>query len=81
MRAKLLYLPPNSPDFNPVVEFFAELKSYIKKAWPAYEKDPDQGFHIFLRQCVDDVVARQDSAKGHFRQAGIIIEEAWMGIK
>ena len=75
MRVKLLYLPPNSPDFNPVGEFFAELKSYIKKAWPAYEKDPDQGFHIFLRQCVDDIVARQDSAKGHFRQAGIIIEE------
>ena len=39
MRVKLLYLPPNSPDFNPVGEFFAELKSYIKKAWPAYEKD------------------------------------------
>lgn len=75
MGVKLLYLPPYSPDFNPIEEFFAELKSYIKKAWPAYEKDPDQGFHTFLRQCVDDVGARQDSAKGHFRHAGITIED------
>lgn len=29
---KLLYLPPYSPDFNPIEEFFAELKAYIKKA-------------------------------------------------
>jgi transposase len=30
---KLLYLPPYSPDFNPIEEFFAELKAYIKKSW------------------------------------------------
>lgn len=35
---KLLYLPPYSPDFNPIEEFFAELKAYIKKAWSAYER-------------------------------------------
>jgi len=28
---RLLYLPPYSPDFNPIEEFFAELKAYIKK--------------------------------------------------
>jgi transposase len=25
---KLLYLPPYSPDFNPIEEYFAELKAY-----------------------------------------------------
>ncbi|KAJ5101023.1 hypothetical protein N7456_007075 [Penicillium angulare] len=73
---KLLYLPPYSPDFNPIEEFFAELKAYIKKVWSAYEKNPDQGFHTFLRQCVNDVGAKQQSAKGHFRHAGINVEEA-----
>ena len=29
---KLLYLPLYSPDFNPIEEFFTELKAYIKKA-------------------------------------------------
>jgi transposase len=28
---KLLYLSPYSPDFNPIEEFFAELKAFIKK--------------------------------------------------
>lgn len=72
---KLLYLPPYSPDFNPIEEFFAELKAYIKKAWPAYEEDPDQGFKTFLRRCVDHVGSRKESAEGHFRNAGIMVEE------
>ena len=28
---KLLYLPPYSPDLNPIEEFFAELKAFIKR--------------------------------------------------
>lgn len=28
---KLIYLPPYSPDLNPIEEFFAELKAFIKK--------------------------------------------------
>lgn len=27
---KLLFLPPYSPDLNPIEEFFAELKAFIK---------------------------------------------------
>lgn len=71
---KLLYLPPYSPDFNPIEEFFAELKAHIKKVWSAYEKNPDQGFHAFLQRCVYEVGARQDSAEGHFRHSGVPIE-------
>jgi transposase len=33
----LVYLPPYSPDLNPI-EFFAELKAFIKKQWHEYEK-------------------------------------------
>jgi transposase len=28
---KLVYLPLYSPDFNPIEEFFAELKAFIKR--------------------------------------------------
>lgn len=28
---KLIYLPPYSPDLNPIEEFFAELKSFIQR--------------------------------------------------
>ncbi len=32
-RVKLLYLPPYSPDLNPIEEFFAKLKTFIKRNW------------------------------------------------
>jgi hypothetical protein len=72
---KLLYLPPYSLDFNPIEEYFAKLKGYIKKVWPLFERNPDQGFRAFLRECVYDVGAKQESAEGHFRHAGIEIQE------
>ena len=31
-RAKLLYLPPYSPDFNPIENAFAKLKAFLRKA-------------------------------------------------
>jgi transposase len=72
---KVLYLPPYSPDFNPIEEFFAELKAYTKKAWLEYEESPGQGFHAFLRRCVHEVGVKQQSTEGHFRHAGITIEK------
>jgi transposase len=42
--AMLLYLPPYSPDSNPIEEFLAELKPFIKRNWKAYEENPEQGF-------------------------------------
>ena len=72
---RLLYLSPYSPGLSPIEEFFAELKAYIKNAWPGYEKYPDQGFHAFLRQCVHDVGANKQSAEGHFRHADMTIDK------
>ena len=31
-RARLLYLPPYSPDFNPIENAFAKLKAHLRKA-------------------------------------------------
>jgi transposase len=30
---KLTYLPPYAPDLNSIEEFFAELKSFIRRHW------------------------------------------------
>jgi transposase len=59
---KLLHLLPYSPNFNPIEEFFADLKAYIKQTWSAYEENLDQGFHDFLRRCIHDVGAKKESA-------------------
>lgn len=71
---KLVYLPPYSPDLNPIEEFFTKLKAFIKRNWQRYEEDPGQAFSVFLEWCVSVVGARGESAEGHFRHAGLEIE-------
>ncbi|KAF4209653.1 hypothetical protein CNMCM5878_005039 [Aspergillus fumigatiaffinis] len=72
---KLVYLPPYSPDLNPIEELFSELKAFIRRHWQVYEDNPDQGFDSFLEWCIETVGARKQSAKGHFQNAGLSIEE------
>jgi transposase len=72
---KLMYLPPYSPDLNPIEEMFAELKGFIKRNWRIYEDHPDQGFDRFLEWCVDVVGSKKESAEGHFRHSGVEVEE------
>jgi transposase len=71
---KLVYLPPYSPDLNPIEEFFSELKAFIQRHWQSYETNPGQGFSTFLEWCVDAAGAREQSARGHFQHAGLTIE-------
>lgn len=73
-RVKLVYLPPYSPDLNPIEEFFTKLKSFIKRNWSYYKRDPGQGFDKFLEWCINVVGAKEESAKGHFRHIGLEIE-------
>ena len=66
---KLVYLPPYSPDFNLIEEFFVELKRFIKR-----HSQKEEDFAGFLKWCVQTVGAREASAKGHLQNAGIVIE-------
>jgi transposase len=68
---KLVYLPPYSPDLNPIEEFFSELKGFVRRNWVNHVED----FKDFLEWCVDVVGSRGDSAKGHFRHAGVVVED------
>lgn len=38
--AKLVFLPPYSPDLNPIEEFFGDLKCFIRRNWVNYERNP-----------------------------------------
>ena len=73
-RLKLIYLPPYSPDLDPIEEFFSELKAYIRHHWQNYEQSPEQGFHVFLERCIEAVGSREKSAIDHFRHAGMVVE-------
>lgn len=56
--------------------FFAELKGFIRRNWSYYAEDPDREFSSFLEQCINQVGAREANARGHFRHAGLTIEES-----
>lgn len=66
----LVFLPPYSPDFNPIEEFFSVLKSWMKRH---YEKAKNRPFKEFLEEAV---VANSGGhhTKDHFQHAGHHIE-------
>ena len=70
---KLVYLPPYSPDLNPIEEFFSELKAFIRRNWARYEENREQGFQTFLEWCVEVVGSRKESAIEHFKHSGVDI--------
>ena len=57
---KLIYLPPYSPDLNPIEEAFAQLKAWFKKN---YKLANDMAFDEFLGMGINLV---KDGAKNHF---------------
>ena len=70
---KLVYLPPYSPDFNPIEEFFSVLKKFIKKTWRRNKDFATADFKSYLEWCVERVGSRAALAEAHFRHAGIPI--------
>ena len=66
----ILYLPPYSPDFNPIEEFFSVLKAWLKRYFELAEHMP---FRRYLKRAVQACSAGVH-AKAHFAHAGI-----WVG--
>lgn len=54
-RVKLLYLPPYSPDLNPIEELFAELKTFIKRNWHHCCNTVRHDFGALLEWYIDNV--------------------------
>ena len=67
--------PPFTPWKNPIERYFGELKAFVKQYSPMFEHDQNQDFVTFLKFCVEEVGSRAHSARGHFRSAGIRVEE------
>jgi len=70
----LVYLPPYSPDLNPIEEWFGELKQWIAKYWQIFEESPitlEQYLRIAVEQCGSNI----ESAKAHFRHSHWQVEE------
>jgi transposase len=65
----LAFLPPYSPDFNPIEESFSELKAWVKRNNELVATFDD--FGGFLHLAVQQVGENNEHAKQHFKNAGI----------
>ena len=65
---RVIYLPPYSPDYNPIEEFFSVLKTWLKRYYKDHgsEEPFEELLHMGIRECSNEQLAKQ-----HFRHAGI----------
>jgi transposase len=67
------FLPPYSPDFNPIEESFGDLKAYIRRYYRREHRKFDD-YQSFLEWAVRKVgtgVGARRRARAHFRNAGV----------
>ena len=69
----LLFLPPYSPDFNPIEEAFHDLKNYIRHN-NIYIPQCKEDFEGFLSHSLQNVGSRAH-AKAHFKNSMIDVSE------
>lgn len=64
------YLPPYSPDLNPIEEAFAEMKAWMKRHY-----ELQAGYEDFTGFMEAALRYMQHKAGNHFRSAGIMIDD------
>ncbi|KAF5256312.1 hypothetical protein FOXYS1_13215 [Fusarium oxysporum] len=72
---KLEMTAPYTPDTNPIEEYFAEMKAYVKLRWDEHISLIQRDFGSYVRSCVQAVGERQTSAEGNFRNVGLAVEQ------
>jgi transposase len=68
-RVEIQFLPPYSPDYNPIEATFKDLKAWIKRN-SALAEDFNS-FEGFLHFVVNSVA--RSNARGHFKEAGYVV--------
>ena len=62
-----IYLPPYSPDFNPIEEAFSKIKYWIRRHHDIFEEGPGLIYDMLL---VMNTVITPDDALGYIHHAG-----------
>jgi len=70
VKIKLEYLPPYSPDYNPIEEAFAEFKAWIKKNYTL--ADVYEVYNEFLESVLQHLGCKPGN---HFHSCHIMMEE------
>lgn len=62
-------------DFIVRKEFFREVKTHAKSQCKNYRSIIQRDFEGYVKSCVKAVGSRQNSAEGHFRNAGLYVDQ------
>jgi hypothetical protein len=65
---RLEYLPPYSPDLNPIEEAFSKIKAFICRNCDIFLASTRAGIMFDLLEAMNIITA--DDAEGYFRHAG-----------
>lgn len=66
----LVFLPPYSPDFNPIEESFSCVKYWLRRHWPDFQDSLFPEIDL-MEACMQAVTA--EKAAGWFRHSGYIL--------
>lgn len=69
-EVRVEYLPPYSPDYNPIEEFFSVVKHWLKKYYEEYGEE--LGFDDFLQMVIEQC-SFVNIAKAYYKYAGYYI--------
>jgi transposase len=68
---RIVYLPPYSPDFNPIEEAYSKIKAFIRRNDDIFLGDLDKDYHGLLYDMMEAMkVITADDAIGYFIHAG-----------
>src|ERR1700694_2905098 len=73
----LIYLPPYSPDFNPIEAYFSDCKALIRRSYQYNGGDElaSMEFRSFLRGCAESRGGCIAAIEGHYRHAQVPFRE------
>ena len=63
--ARLIYLPPYSPDFNPIEKAFSQIKAYLKKAAARTKEKLDQAIAMAIETVSEQNAVNYFAACGY----------------
>ena len=67
---RIEYLPPYSPDLNPIEEVFSKIKHFLRRYEAYYLSTTDDGILYDMYEIFD--IITPDDAAGYFSHAGYV---------
>lgn len=64
---RIMFLPPYSPDLNPIEEAFSKIKSWIRRNYDLFAV-PGDGMFYDVREALD--IITPEDAQGYMRHSG-----------